>query len=175
MDCRRCWVCELMPTKSSATRYPECRFPSHATTTPRQETFFFSLGDSIDSVTSAHGESGFAETNSIPLLLKVTAPAGRFSVVEEVAVVGGEFRRSMRPALIELPLGYHTPPDRQRADQENLRAHHHSITAAPQVSPAPNTRSSSRSPRSIFPARTTSSSASPTEAAEVFPNRSTFI
>ena len=46
---------------------------------------------------------------------------------------------------------------------------YHSMTAAPQVSPAPKTTSSISSPRDTFPEETASSKAIATEAAEVLP------
>lgn len=63
-----------------------------------------------------------------------------------------------------------TPPRPRNPEAKN----HHSMTAAPQVKPAPKTTKSTRSPGLMRPAPTASSSAIATLAALVLPYRSTF-
>ena len=63
----------------------------------------------------------------------------------------------------------------EHESESGERSHdHHSITAAAQVSPAPNTTISTRSPRCKRPSETASSKAMATEAAEVLPYLSRF-
>ena len=67
------------------------------------------------------------------------------------------------------PTNYHVTRKRQIRTDNQMDYNYHSITAAPQVRPAPKTINSTRSPRRIFPEVTASSSAIATEAADVLP------
>src|ERR1051325_4352394 len=116
---------------------------------------------------SVHCGIAVALRNSMPFLRMRTALVGRSNVEGNWPVVV----RLKIPEVSSFPALMVLLCDQGITDSRwvNFGFVHHSITAAPQVRPAPNATSRIKSPRCTRPEWTTSSNAMATEAAEVLP------